>query len=58
MKILDDNIIAREFPGMEGMEVTYHRCQIWRTLDRIAMNLDLDQERLRRIRVDGVGQHD
>ena len=28
LKILDDNTISREFPGMEGMEVTYHRCQI------------------------------
>ena len=28
LKVLDDNTIAREFPGMEGMEVTYHRCQI------------------------------
>jgi hypothetical protein len=27
-KVLDDNSISREFPGMEGMEVTYHRCQI------------------------------
>jgi hypothetical protein len=28
LKVLDDNTISREFPGMEGMEVTYHRCQI------------------------------
>ena len=28
LKILDDNTISREFPGMEGMEVKYHRCQI------------------------------
>jgi hypothetical protein len=28
LKVLDDNTILREFPGMEGMEVTYHRCQI------------------------------
>ena len=28
LKILDDNTISREFPGMEGMEVTYHRCQL------------------------------
>lgn len=28
LKVLDDNTIAREFPGMEGMEVKYHRCQI------------------------------
>lgn len=28
LKVIDDNTISREFPGMEGMEVTYHRCQI------------------------------
>jgi hypothetical protein len=28
LKVLDDDTISREFPGMEGMEVTYHRCQI------------------------------
>lgn len=28
LKVLDDNTISREFPGMEGMEVKYHRCQI------------------------------
>ena len=28
LKVLDDNTISREFPGMEGMEATYHRCQI------------------------------
>jgi hypothetical protein len=28
LKVLDDNTISREFPGMEEMEVTYHRCQI------------------------------
>jgi hypothetical protein len=28
LKVLDDNSISREFPGMEGLEVTYHRCQI------------------------------
>jgi hypothetical protein len=28
LKVLDDNTITREFPGMEGMDVTYHRCQI------------------------------
>ena len=28
LKVLDDNTISREFPGMEGMEVTYHRCQL------------------------------
>ncbi|MCA1453610.1 hypothetical protein I6F35_10350 [Bradyrhizobium sp. BRP22] len=25
-KVLDDNSITRLFPGIEGMEVTYHRC--------------------------------
>ncbi|MGE9008521.1 hypothetical protein ACO2JO_08055 [Leptospira interrogans] len=28
LKILDDNTISRQFPGMEEMEVKYHRCQI------------------------------
>lgn len=28
LKVLDDNSISREFPGIEGMEVTYRRCQI------------------------------
>ena len=28
LKIIDDNTISREFPGIEGMEVMYHRCQI------------------------------
>ena len=28
LKVLDDNTISREFPGMEGMEVKYHRCKI------------------------------
>jgi hypothetical protein len=28
LQVLDDNTISRDFPGMEGMEVTYHRCQI------------------------------
>jgi hypothetical protein len=28
LKVLDDNSISRKFPGMEGMEVRYHRCQI------------------------------
>ena len=28
LKVLDDNTISREFPGMEGMDVKYHRCQI------------------------------
>jgi hypothetical protein len=26
--VIDDNTISREFPGMEGMDVKYHRCQI------------------------------
>ncbi len=28
LKVIDDNTISREFPGMEGMEVKYHRCEI------------------------------
>lgn len=28
LKVIDGNTISREFPGIEGMEVTYHRCQI------------------------------
>jgi hypothetical protein len=28
LKVLDDNTISREFPGMEGMDVKYHRCRI------------------------------
>jgi hypothetical protein len=28
LKVIDANTISREFPGMEGMEVKYHRCQI------------------------------
>ncbi len=28
LKVIDDDTISREFPGMEGMEVKYHRCQI------------------------------
>jgi hypothetical protein len=28
LKVIDDNTIFREFPGMEGMDVKYHRCQI------------------------------
>ena len=28
LKIVDDNTISRVFPGMEGMEVTYHRCKL------------------------------
>src|SRR5437879_5009324 len=28
LKVLDDNTISREFPGIEGMDVKYHRCKI------------------------------
>lgn len=28
LKVIDDDTITREFPGMEGMEVKYHRCRI------------------------------
>ena len=28
LNVIDDNTISREFPGMDGMEVKYHRCQI------------------------------
>lgn len=28
LKVIDDNTISREFPGMEEMDVKYHRCQI------------------------------
>ena len=28
LKVIDDNSISREFPGMEGMDVKYYRCQI------------------------------
>jgi hypothetical protein len=28
LKVLDDNTISREFPGMEGMDVKYYRCRI------------------------------
>lgn len=28
LKIVDDNTITRDFPGMEGMAVQYHRCKI------------------------------
>src|SRR5262249_4396917 len=26
LKVLDDNQVTRIFPGIEGMELTYHRC--------------------------------
>ena len=28
LNVIDENTIAREFPGNQGMEVKYHRCQI------------------------------
>jgi hypothetical protein len=28
LKVVDDNSVTRLFPGIEGMEVTYHRCNI------------------------------
>jgi hypothetical protein len=28
LKVVDDNRITRMFPGIEGMEITYHRCTI------------------------------
>jgi hypothetical protein len=28
LRFLDDDSIARQFPGMEGMEVKYHRCPV------------------------------
>ena len=28
LSVLDDNTIVRQFPGIEGMDVTYHRCRI------------------------------
>jgi hypothetical protein len=28
LKVIDDNTVSREFPGIEGMEVKYYRCQI------------------------------
>ena len=28
IKTIDDNTITRQFPGIEGMEITYHRCKI------------------------------
>jgi hypothetical protein len=28
LKVMDDNTVSREFPGIEGMDVKYHRCQI------------------------------
>lgn len=28
LKIVDDDTITREFPGIEGMQVSYHRCKL------------------------------
>lgn len=28
LKFLDENSIARQFPGIEGMEIRYHRCPV------------------------------
>jgi hypothetical protein len=28
LKVIDDDSVTRLFPGIEGMEVTYHRCKI------------------------------
>jgi hypothetical protein len=28
LKVIDDDTISREFPGIEGMDVEYHRCRI------------------------------
>ena len=28
VKVVDDDSVTRLFPGIEGMEVTYHRCKI------------------------------
>jgi hypothetical protein len=28
LKVIDDDSVTRLFPGIEGMEVTYHRCMI------------------------------
>jgi hypothetical protein len=28
LKVIDDATITREFPGMDGADVTYHRCHI------------------------------
>jgi hypothetical protein len=27
LKVLDEDKISRQFPGMEGMEITYYRCK-------------------------------
>ena len=28
LKVIDDNTVSRDFPGMEEMDVKYHRCEI------------------------------
>ena len=28
LKVIDDQTIMRSFPGIEGMDITYHRCEI------------------------------
>jgi hypothetical protein len=28
LNVLDDNTVVRQFPGIDGMDVTYHRCRI------------------------------
>ena len=28
LKLLDDNSIARQFPGIEGLEIKYYRCPV------------------------------
>ncbi|WP_420966803.1 hypothetical protein [Bradyrhizobium sp. B120] len=28
LKVVDDDTITREFPGVEGMQVSYHRCKL------------------------------
>jgi hypothetical protein len=28
LKVIDDKTVSREFPGIEGMDVKYHRCQV------------------------------
>jgi hypothetical protein len=28
LRVVDDDTITRVFPGIEGMEVKYHRCRL------------------------------
>ncbi|UGY17659.1 hypothetical protein [Bradyrhizobium septentrionale] len=28
LKVVDDDTITREFPGVEGMQISYHRCKL------------------------------